>query len=105
LDLFESLGWDDEQMTRQKIDGCSNNSARVVIGDGGKMVGGGGSGVVGGGVDAIDGGTVASLYHGNHKQQQALHYRNLEHQVCAVVDMYVTVCSLVPKPALHSFSE
>ena len=87
LDLFESLGWDDEKMPRQQVHGGSNNSARVV-GDGGKVVvvGGGGSGVVGGvvgGVDAIDGGAIASLYH-NCKQQQALHYCKLEHQVCAV---------------------
>ncbi len=85
LDLFESLGWDDEKVPRQQVGSGLNNSARVVVGgDGGKVVGGGGSGVGGGVDDAIDGGTIASLYHGNHKQQQALHYRNLEHQVCAV---------------------
>ena len=89
LDLFESLGWDDEKMPRQQVHGGSNNSARVV-GDGGKVVvGGGGSGVVGG-VDAVDGGAIASLYHSNdRKQQQALHYRKLEHQVCAVCCQYI----------------
>ena len=80
LDLFESLGWGDEKMPCQQVDGGLNNSARVV-GDGGKVV------VVGdgvGGVDAVDGGTIAaSLCHS--KQQQALHYRKLEHQVCAII--------------------
>ena len=79
LDLFESLGWGDEKKPCQQVDGGLNNSARVV-GDGGGKVVVGGDGV--GGVDAVDGGTIASLYHS--KQQQALHYRKLEHQVCAV---------------------
>lgn len=78
LDLFESLGWGDEKMPCQQVDGGLNNSARVV-GDGGKVVVGDGVG----GVDAVDGSTIASLYHS--KQQQALHYRKLEHQVCAVI--------------------
>ena len=67
-------------MPCQQVDGGLNNSARVV-GDGGKVVMGDGMG----GVDTVDGSAIASLYHSNdRKQQQALHYRKLEHQVCAV---------------------
>ena len=73
-DLFESLGWD-EKVLHQQVHNSADSDR--VIGDGGKVVGGGGSGV--GGIDAVDG-NIITFY----KQQQALHYHRLEHQVCTV---------------------